>query len=251
MNRALKSKPTQTAFPSKWRYQQRQFIFREFPPFCFSHFSLISSLSHYSSVGSVSITTPDLSFSFCFLQYALAFFSFSSLLMEGQGPGVDGRRGRSIHSGSRLFSFIRFSCSFLSGGNLIRRAITFGGHLSPWHLWKVLLENKSYCQIDRDRKWGENEIASRIHRRKEWMTWGKGRKKGCDVCLPTVSSFCCSTGCSVPCTFVESVCCTGSFCLFMEGQSNIDLWARVHHLFYQCRLPGASRRHMKPHARLP
>lgn len=73
------SKPTQTAFPSKWRYQQRQFIFRESPrvvilPFCFSHFSLISFLSHYSSVGSVSITTPDLSSSFCFLQYSLAFF---------------------------------------------------------------------------------------------------------------------------------------------------------------------------------
>ncbi len=61
-------------------------------------------------------------------------FSFSSSLMEGQGPGVDGRRGRSIRSGSRLFSFITFSCSFLGGGNLIRRAITFGGHLSPCHL---------------------------------------------------------------------------------------------------------------------
>lgn len=131
--------------------------------------------------------------------------------MEGQGPGVDGRRGRSIRSGSRLFSFITFSCSFLGGGNLIRRAITFGGHLSPCHLWKVLLENKSYCQTDRDREWEEMRLHHVYTDKRNGWHEEKEERRDVMVCLLAVSSFCCSTGCSVPCTFVESVCCAGSF----------------------------------------
>lgn len=86
-----------------------------------------------------------------FFNIPLHFFSFSSSLMEGQGPGVDGRRGRLIRSSSFLYSFITFSCSFLGGGNLIRRAITFSGHLSPCHLWKKGVTGE-YWQTETERK---------------------------------------------------------------------------------------------------
>lgn len=115
-------------------------------------------------------------------------FSFSSSLMEGQGPGVDGRRGRSIRSGSRLFSFITFSCSFLGGGNLIRRAISFGGHLSPCHLWKVLLENKSYWQTDRDREWEEMRLHhAYTDERNGWHEEKEERRVVMCVCLQSTA----------------------------------------------------------------
>lgn len=58
-------------------------------------------------------------------------FSLPSSVIEGHSLFADGQRGRSICSVSHLFSFITFSRSFLGEGNLISRAITFGGHLSP------------------------------------------------------------------------------------------------------------------------
>lgn len=120
---------------------------------------------------------PQLSSSFCFLQYSLAFFIL--FITDGGTRSWCGwTTGQVDPLQFAPLSFITFSCSFLCGGNLIRRAITFSGHLSPCHLWKVLLENTDRWRQKEREILGRNEIASCIHRQKEWMTSRKGREKG-------------------------------------------------------------------------
>ncbi len=225
------------------------------PALSFSRSVFLTSLSSLFFLitpvfGSVSITTPDLYLVFCFLQYSLAFFHslhhwWRDKVLCGWTTGqVDPLRL------PPLFLYYISPVLFSVGGNLIRRAITFGGHLSPLPLWKCYWRIRATVRQSRDREWEEMRLHHVYTDKRNGWHEEKEERRDVMVCLPTVSSFCCSR-CGVPCTFVESVCCAGSFCLFVEGQSNIELWTRVHRLFYQCRLPGASRRHMKPHVRSP